>query len=1131
MNKTIPKPTIKELQNIFAKAISDCPPPTLENLSPRKDCYLRVFEEFYVPFCRDMSVQVLRSTNSFIELADYTNWLDAWILFSWDFVKEEEAAATQALQKETTQKLDYLCKNLPHKQKALDELGHLLKNSDHSTQKTDDAEYVYYHTQFEKLEIEITELETEINKLQNVEPALKKHPKICKKSLPFCIFARGGYGRSELSFSSDIDIGYVLDIAHLSGIECLILQELIKRLEELFQGVPLDFASQYFELNEDLSRFKEIDSLHAMPSVLEGRRLIGDLNKLKALKLEFHAILPIEKMSRFLVKQQKDLIPSSNETFYLKEGFGGLRHLNYSLWLALIFYRPSSASSKTLLKLLGQEGFVSKTEQQNLTGALEYINNLRNFIGLWEYYQEDLTKIDFPSQHLGKEITLDYLQDTVSMAFLKLSSRFTTIDEMDRYRLYSIKKVSGLSEEITENLLNRRSYDELTSFRVIKHLGRNQVIYFALPGFEEPQDISFIHAVDFEAQIKEIFKSFTPIFELFLYLAKKGILLHPRILDAFCAQVPKLISKGKKLPQKLAQNFIKDLFTAEYAASAVKQMLEIASPLGFSGEHKSLLGILLPEVDKMRFLLRNLNVHDHPLCEHSLLALKQAEVESRKFKASEAQLWTFLNEDDLFALKFATFFHDVGKTNPYVDHEQHGPSLCTKMLMRLGWDENADVLNTIRLLVRHHQSVVRFSQLETHLDLGIVNFFELTDRSPRKLILLYLINISDFKSVNASLKDKAGNLEKFFEKTIDILIEYRTGKSEKPLSAIVEEFLDSKVNEIKDIVFYELILQSCILKSLDEFLLEPLKKINPETYKKLEPKSQILGRAIHFLALSELDKKSLEKHRQSFHQALKSCLTFDDASKLLTDLSPVLDWFFTATPNRYLLSTSPMAIARQVVEMQSYKLKEMQFTLLKGQKGEYDTLFFYSTKDVFIHAKIAFVLGQLGMNIELGKVNQVHYLDGRMGYVGFLEFSQKENASPIDISQFEHRIDQLILPSLDNSPKKSQEKTNIQTQFFIEPDKAYLVKETKDKGFERVKIEQRALKVSLYDSPFCYFKLMSALAHFKINPAQVTITTIGQQIIDYFYISANEQRILESSNFLQHLQNFLNSDISKEMTL
>ncbi len=1129
MNQTFTKPTVKELQKLFKEATSGCESPSLENLAFRKECYLKVFTKFYGPFCKGMAAQVLLSENSFIELEDYARWLDAWILFSWEFVKEEEEAATQALQKETNQKLDYLCKNLPLKQKAFDDLGFLLKSSDQSKEKLDEAEYSYYQTQFQKLEVEITDLKAQKSKFEQVAPALKKHPKICKKSLPFCIFARGGYGRGELSFSSDIDIGYVLDIALLSELECLILQELIKRLEELFQVVPLDFASQYFELNEDLSRFKETESLHAMPSVLEGRKLIGDLSKLKALKLEFHSILPIEKMSRFLVKQQKELSPSSNETFYVKEGFGGLRHLNYSLWLALIFYRPSSASSKTLLKLLQQEGFISKTELQNLVGALEFINNLRNFIGLWEYYQTDLNKIDFPSQHLGKMITVDYLQDTVSMAFLKLSSRFTTIDEMDRYRLFSIKKINLLSEEITENLLNRRSYDELTSFRVIKHLGRNQVIYFALPGFEEPQDISYIHGVDFEAQIKEIFKSFTPIFELFLYLAKKGILLHPRILDAFCAHVPKLIAKGKKLPQKAAQQFIKHLFTSEYAASAVEQMLEIATPLGFSGEHKSLLGILLPEVDKMRFLLRNLNVHDHPLCEHSLLALKQSQIESRRFRASEAQLWTFLDNDDLFALKFATFFHDVGKTNPYVDHEQHGPSLCTKMLMRLGWDENDDVLNTIRLLVRHHQSVVRFSQLETHLDLGIVKFFELADRSPRKMILLYLINISDFKSVNANLRDKAGNLEKFFEKTTDILIEYRTGKSEKPLSTIVEEFLDSKVDDLKDIVFYELILQSCILKSLDEFLLEPLKTINPEAFKKLEPKTQILGRAIHFLALSELDKKSLEKHRQSFHQALKSTMTFEDAKALLAELSPVLDWFFKATPNRYLLSTSPMAIARQVVEMQNYKEKEMQFTLLKGQKGEYDTLFFYSTKDLFIHAKIAFVLGQLDMNIELGKINQVHYLDGKMGYVGFLEFSQKKNSNPVDISELEHRIDQLVLPSLDKSPKKSQEKTNMQTRFFIEPNKAYLVKESQDNGFERVKIEQRALKVSLFDSSFCYFKLMSALAHFKINPAQITITTIGQQIIDYFYISANEQRILESSDFLQLLQNFLHSDISKEM--
>ena len=90
----------------------------------------------------------------------------------------------------------------------------------------------------------------------------------------------------------------------------------------------------------------------------------------------------------------------------------------------------------------------------------------------------------------------------------------------------------------------------------------------------------------------------------------------------------------------------------------------------------------------------------------------------------------------------------------------------------------------------------------------------------------------------------------------------------------------------------------------------------------------------------------------------------------------------------------------------------------------------------------------------------------------------------------------------------------------MEREKAYLVKEGKDQGFTRVKMIQRALKVSLYDSPFCYSKLMSALAHYKVNPSQVTIATIGRQIIDYFYITQEEQRILEKSDFMQVLQSF-----------
>ncbi len=1098
---------------------------TQANLALRKKELSAYFQSLYQEFRAASAERALNESNSFDLLDQHTAWMDAWVTFTWEFAQQETGPLRLLLIEESQQKLTYFSQSLPGKQAMVQDLKEFLYNEQGEPNPLDPAEFTYYSNQLENLIRQTQALETEHTTLAQSLPRLKAYKKPLKKGLPFCVFARGGYGRGELSFSSDVDLAYCLNQADFSPTEYLILQERIKRCEELFHDQGGDIASQYLELGEDFSRFKEKAALHALPAILEGRLLIGKQQVLEQLKSEIQKAIPLERMSLWLMEQQQALIPKGNDQLQVKEGWGGLRHLQYSLWLALIFFKPTQSGFRPLLRLLEKRGLLPPVDRQHLEQAFEFYYGYRNFVGLFEFYRPLLQEMG-EEQLAATPPEKDLINDHGGRAFLKLVQRFTTIDDLDRFRIFSMKKVANLSIGLTQSLSDRTVVEKLKYFKVYKHLGTGQIHHLvdlkgSTPLKRQTRD-------QLEQQIQNIFKEFPPLFELFIYLAQRGLKLHPRLTGAFSSRLPWLFAKKEQIPTQEAKEFIFQLFQAEFAHIAISQAWEISLPLQRSGEHQSLLGLFLPEADQMRYLLRNLNIHAYPLCEHSLLALEQVETEVKALKEREPELWHFIGKNDIFALKWATFFHDLGKINPYRDHELLGPILSTKLLLELGWDENDSTLNLIRLLIRHHQSVVRFSRLSTYIDVGIVKFFGLTERDPRQMILLYLVNLADFKSVNPRIKEQAAHLEDFFNKTLEILAEVKQSMGSHPLSEVVENFLEGQIKKLNQAVVLELLLKHCILNGLDQAIFHPLAANYPKELKALKKEQSELGRSLHFLSLGELDEKNLARHRQNFQRILTRHFPAETLRPLSGQEETHLSWFFTSVPNRYLLSMNPQALAGQIIDLADHQDKRIRFSYTKGQTGEYDTLLFTGAAKSHLQSKVGFLLGQLGYNIENGKINPVYYQNGQKGLVGFFQFSRLKEERETLMSELENHIEHLRLPQLYNLAKKLHKKTNIQIQFIPEKKKAYLVQEDEQGYFTRKKTEKIAMKVSLFDQPYCYFKLMAALEAFDIYPSQVTITTIGRQIIDYFYIRPDEQEKVQSESFQAVLQEYLQSEISNQ---
>ncbi len=1112
-------------------------PRSKSTLSQRKQLYTGFFIDLYEEFRSKMAMVVLSKQDAIKTAAVHSEWMDQWIKFTWWFVQMEEMDLMQEVSKSVKQKYPYLKSVLPQKLERKKELEAVLSADLNQSLRMDPAERSYYNNLLRDLEKEIKEIRQEYAILKEIVPLeVIKRSKEASLQEHMLIFARGGYGRTELTFSSDIDLAYCLDVKSASSLEILTIQELIKRMEDLFQGIPLDSASQYFELGEDLSRFRRTDMMHTIPSILEGRSIVGNASLLVSLKNEFSNICPRQRMIRFLKRQMDEVSYTGNELFHIKEGFGGIRHLQYVQWMVLVVENQDSGDSIVLLDILKQRGWISEIDRQNLVLAMEFYIDLRNFIGLYDYFKEMLSKPIHDTDVESGKIVKDHLNDTAVLAYLKLKQRFLTIDCLDRFRQHSIKIVSSNAHSIVSRMLNRTIVETLPGFILYKHLGSNQIIRFQMLGkkpkttwnlktqseLRKKSDEDLQHGI-----LKDLFTDFRNLFDLFLYIGKTGNKLSQDLITGFSSLVDHFYDQPRDFGFLNVKEFLLELFVAENASTAIRQMMDISAPLSREGQLNTLLGLFIPEANQMRYLLRNLEVHEFPLCLHSLKALKQVEFEIELSQKNEPELWRFISEKDIFALKWSTFFHDVGKINPHRNHEKLGPILSSEILIRIGWDENDELLDLSRLLIENHQSIVRFSQLSTYLDLGILKFFELAQRDPGKVLLLYLINLSDFKSVNSEMSQKAAHLENFFEKTMSILNEFKREKLPQSMTEIVNNYLDRKVEEIRTSVLLELLLRQCCNKSLDDVIISPLSKMSPAELELLDKHRVELENSLTFLKLAELDPASLEKHRYRFIQIIRGIISEDNIFSIVAPLSRSWNWFFTSIPNRYLLSSRADTLTTQLQEFEVNLSQKICLSYVKGEQGEYDSILFHFTEDKLVQAKLAYALSWHGLNIENGKINKIQYANGQEGFVGFFRISSRDKTDRITKIELTNVINNLTIPPLNPQPASVTEKlSKVQLQHSLEQEKGYLIKEVNKEQFKRVPEKFVAVKISLFDAPFVYYKILRTFEAFGIFPEQITVTTIGNQIIDYFYLPEIAVSIIENSEFKRILQKYLDAEIT-----
>jgi UTP:GlnB (protein PII) uridylyltransferase len=449
------------------------------------------------------------------------------------------------------------------------------------------------------------------------------------------LFARGGYGRAELSFSSDVDTGWVVETRGVPPGAEVILQELIVRAEKLLNKAGLRTAHQYFETGEDLTRFTEPDTVHTVPSVLEGRVILGNPAVLGKLQENFLAVLPYEEFLKKKISEFQAQNRPSLTDMDLKEDSGGLRTIQVPLWILGVTYRARSFMTGDLLTAARKHGLLSVWEASRYLRALELLCELRNFLGFAErhYFDKEARagnfKIDaFPPNRLT---------DGLARLYLFRKGRFSSLDRLDAYRLRLASDVRRISAALLERMLDRTITHGLGDFGVSVHLGRNTITAILAPdGSVTEEPAALFH--DRDAMLR-----------LFGFVARTDYDLSEPLKDALSEAVRSLPAADAEHADARNAEGMSAIVGAPHAHRALETMLQISDPL--SPELDTLLGRFIPEFDRIAFLVRDPKTASVPYHQRLIHCLENGQASLDWMKHEYPELHALLGAEHILAFK------------------------------------------------------------------------------------------------------------------------------------------------------------------------------------------------------------------------------------------------------------------------------------------------------------------------------------------------------------------------------------------------------------------------------------------------------------------------------------------------
>ncbi|MDJ0784313.1 MAG: [protein-PII] uridylyltransferase [Desulfosarcinaceae bacterium] len=514
---------------------------------------------------------------------------------------------------------------------------------------------------------------------------------------PYALIALGGYGRSEQSLFSDVDLLFLFKKRVPKAAESLV-GEIVYPLWDL--GLEVGHATRSIRETIKLAG----SDMEVLTALLDARFICGYSPLYTALMEQVHARIISQrpgKLTAWLIESNRSRHERFGDSAYLlepnlKEGQGGLRDYHTMAWIARI---KSDIRERRDLEFYG---YLSHDEYMELEKALAFIWHVRNRL----------------HQLMGRKVDQLHLEHQVKLAAAM------GIESREGYQ--PVELLMGRLHEHMEFVKQRHNLFlyELAQKKRLKRKNK-QLKTTTVPGLKFNRGM-----LNFSTP-QAIVKRPRLLLEIFLESAVKKAplnaearrLIHDlgHLVTAAYRRDPENVRLFEKILAKPVQRF-----------NVLGEMLNT----GF-------LARFLPEFESVINRIQFDQYHLYPVGRHSLRTVRLLKTlglrEHAETDPLSHQVYREIKHRKL--LLWSALLHDIGKGTPESGHAARGAELAGRILSQRGYREAE--IDTVVFLVKHHLLLANTATRRDINDEETAIFVAAKVASIERLKMLYLLTVAD----------------------------------------------------------------------------------------------------------------------------------------------------------------------------------------------------------------------------------------------------------------------------------------------------------------------------------------------------------------------------------------------------
>ncbi len=497
---------------------------------------------------------------------------------------------------------------------------------------------------------------------------------------PVALVALGGYGRSELSPLSDVDVMFLFPTktkpAEAKPLQQHLTNEILYILWDC--GLKVGHSTRTIDEAFDEAR-REIQSKTAL---LEARRIAGSERLYNIFAQAYRSYYISEDPKGYIAARLEDQTNRrakyANTVFNqepdIKNGVGGLRDYQNAVWMARV-----KLDITTIDELAGQN-YVRGDDLEAFRRGYDFLLRVRN-------------ELHFSSSRATDVLSLD-LQPKIAESLGYTEAEMLPRVEhfmQDYYRAaQNIFRVSKLVEERLALSIGRSSSGVARSFRETLLATRFQKTK-RLDGF-------LLRGRELTAEKPDVFKE-DPVrlIRVFRHLQTLDATLDFHLSELVRTSLPLLTQEVAHSPD------------ASVCFRAIMSEAGLVYPMLTRMHELGVLGKFIPEFDALTCLVQHEYYHRYTADVHTLGAVREldriyteAEPITLKYRAA-------LHETaDASLLYLTLLLHDIGKAEGIRGHAESGVRLAAPILERLGVSPEGREL--VLFVIKNHLAMARFWQ-------------------------------------------------------------------------------------------------------------------------------------------------------------------------------------------------------------------------------------------------------------------------------------------------------------------------------------------------------------------------------------------------------------------------------------